>query len=141
MQTLADLKRRQAKLNRQLVKKEKEVRRLEKLIGRARKKLTKLEARLSALIGAPALEAEKPARRKRQRRTGPGQKELVQVILQEAGKPLSLGEIVERMTAKGYKFHSRKPKQALGVLIYTNQAVFRKAKRGYFTLRGRKSAK
>jgi len=142
MQTLADLKRMHEKLAEQLTRKEKQVQQLDKQIARTSQKLSRLQKQRAALLGAEAPterkqeQKQKPVQRRmiRRRRGGPSQRELVCGILAAAGKAMPLDSILEQMKAKGYHWRSKNPKQALSVLLYPNKKIFKKVRRGCFTL-------
>jgi hypothetical protein len=53
------------------------------------------------------------------------QKQLIREVLTEAGKPLSIDEIYTKLKAKGLKTKAKDPKKTLGVILYTDNAVYR----------------
>ena len=65
------------------------------------------------------------AARKAPSKTPMSRKEALRLVLEQAGKPLGLGEVVEGMKRVGFKFQSADPKNAIHQLLYgKNRADF-----------------
>jgi hypothetical protein len=147
MPSIAELKKQQAEIDRLMAKTRSEADGLSRAIAARRNELARLEKRLAVLEGgepeSPANKVGRPKKtrtaakgRKRKTSKVPGQKELVTAILKDAGKPLSIPEIVTAMKAKGYPFKSKKPERGVGVLLYSSKDAFRTEGRGRFVAVG-----
>ena len=67
------------------------------------------------------------------RKLQPSLQQLITRILQKAGRPLTIDEILEASLAEGYQWQSRDPRNALNVKMYTDM-TFRKVSPGCFTI-------
>ncbi|MFC1451922.1 hypothetical protein ACFLSJ_01095 [Verrucomicrobiota bacterium] len=150
--TIAELKELQAETDRLLAKRLARAEALRKRMAAATKALDGLAAELAGLEGGagrggPAgKKAARPGARKRagtgKPKGKPTQKDLVKQILKDAGKPLSLDDILEELAAREYRWASKEPRKALGVLVYADKVTFRKVGTRRFALgAGKRAAK
>lgn len=147
MASLISLQKQQNALKQLIDRQEAQAAELRSQIARKQTELKTLESKLAAILGgvsAPVVQsASAPAQPGRGGRLGGnpnsmGQKQLLIDILRKAGKPLSITEILAAMAARGYKWESASPRKALGVALYPDRTNFKKVKRGYFTVAGKK---
>jgi hypothetical protein len=159
MATVVELRDEQRKIKKLLTAQLVAARKVRKQIAGKQKDIAALESKLAAILGSLARAgkpASKPGRkpgrkpgpkpgpkpgRKPGRKPGPKpgtrrggkrgvQKELIKKVLAEAGRPLSLAEILQGLVAKGLKSQAKDPAKSLS----DKQTVVR-AKPGYFTLK------
>ena len=137
MTSIVQLRKQQEAIGKQLRKREIQAAELRKKIDYRRREIAKFEEQLTQLLGKPgaAIKLTGSAKPRAPREEGPTQKEIIEDILVKAGKPLSLNDILDQLQERGYKWQSGEPRNALGVLMYTNQKTFKKVKPGYFGLR------
>ena len=131
MPSIEDLRKQHEEIRKELEKRHRMALGLQKRIEAKRKEVSRLEEQLARVLGrAGAVATRKLSRKKK----GPNQKEMIRALLAEAGKPMSMSDILDAMDARGYKWVSNEPRNALGVLLYTNQKVFKKVRPGFFEL-------
>lgn len=122
---------------------------LETALARQRDRLAKLKSRRSKLAAQiekvdneiEALQGGKPAPRKKRkasRRTGTRRAgalpQLVPKVLEEAGEPLRVKEVAQKVLEAGYKTQSKDFQSVVGQFMYTSPLIQR-AGRGKYTVK------
>lgn len=108
-------------------------------VKRRKKKAIKKAGRKKAVTGKIQKPAQKTAKKRGKRKQTPQKKtpvlrDVIVEVIREAKKPLNIDQILAGIRKKDVKMQSKNPKHSLGVRMYKDKA-FKKAKRGYFTLR------